>query len=191
MTAAAPPLRRLPLPVSEPPYDDELPAPRPQRPADATQGTLALAFTMPSGVPARPRPPLHLVSPLHPVALLDEDDDDFGPQATPRAALPDPRPWAARLVQALVDAVAGDRPVRQLVRWTSAEVYADVTSRARAERRRASAARALVRTVHVSEPDDGVAEVAALVRRGARATAVALRLEGLDGRWQCTALELG
>ena len=43
----------------------------------------------------------------------------------------------------------------------------------------------------MSEPVDGVAEVAALVRRGARSTAVALRLEGLDGRWQCTALELG
>jgi hypothetical protein len=33
--------------------------------------------------------------------------------------------------------------------------------------------------------------VCALVRRGARSTAVALRLEGRDGRWQCTALELG
>ena len=51
--------------------------------------------------------------------------------------------------------------------------------------------RGVVRSVHVSLPADGVAEVAALVRRGARSTAVALRLEGLDGRWQCTALELG
>ena len=40
-------------------------------------------------------------------------------------------------------------------------------------------------------PDEIAAEVAALVRRGVRTTAVALRLEGLDGRWQCTALELG
>jgi hypothetical protein len=45
--------------------------------------------------------------------------------------------------------------------------------------------------VHVAEPADGVAEVAAMVRRGARTTAVAVRLEGLDGRWQCTAVELG
>jgi hypothetical protein len=43
----------------------------------------------------------------------------------------------------------------------------------------------------VSEPADGVAEVCALVRRGARSTAVALRMEGMDGRWQCTAIELG
>jgi hypothetical protein len=45
--------------------------------------------------------------------------------------------------------------------------------------------------VRVTEPADGVAEVSALVRRGLRVTAVALRLEGMDGRWQCTALELG
>jgi len=49
----------------------------------------------------------------------------------------------------------------------------------------------VVRSLHVSAPADGVAEVAALVRRDARSTALALRLEGLDGRWQCTALELG
>jgi hypothetical protein len=30
-----------------------------------------------------------------------------------------------------------------------------------------------------------------MVRRGLRTTAVAMRLEGLDGRWQCTAVELG
>jgi len=51
--------------------------------------------------------------------------------------------------------------------------------------------RGVVRSLHVSEPADGVAEVAASVRRGPRCTALALRLEGLDGRWQCTALEVG
>jgi hypothetical protein len=48
-----------------------------------------------------------------------------------------------------------------------------------------------VSSVRLTEPADGVAEVAATVRRGRRTTAVALRLEGLDGRWQCTALEVG
>lgn len=49
--------------------------------------------------------------------------------------------------------------------------------------------RAVVRSVHVSEPADGVAEVCATVQRGLRATTMALRIEGVDGRWQCTALE--
>jgi hypothetical protein len=73
------------------------------------------------------------------------------------------------------------------------EVYEQVTGRAPAQpgAQDAAPARALVRSVHVSEPADGVAEVSALVRRGVRCTAVALRLEGMDGRWQCTALEVG
>ena len=50
--------------------------------------------------------------------------------------------------------------------------------------------RASVRSVHVCEPTDGVAELAAVVRRGSRMAAIALRLEGVDGRWQCTALQL-
>ena len=51
--------------------------------------------------------------------------------------------------------------------------------------------RPLVRSVHVSEPADGVAEACAVVDTGPRRRAVALRLEGMDGRWQCTALQLG
>jgi hypothetical protein len=45
-----------------------------------------------------------------------------------------------------------------------------------------------VRSVHVQERPDGVAEVSATVRRGGRYAAVALRLEGVDGQWRCTEL---
>jgi hypothetical protein len=176
----------------------------------AVQGALALSFVLPSGLPAVPEPPA-----AHPCVLpgadratwgrtgaaADPDLDDFGPQPTRRAHLPEPRAWGGRLVQALVEVLAGDRPAGQLVRWTSSEVYDDVTAlvpvraRPRWSRPRPPGTepptRAAVRSVHVTEPADGVAEVAATVTRGRRTTAVALRLEGLDGRWQCTALELG
>lgn len=197
-----PPVRRVPAPRSEPPYDDET-----QQPARADgsgeggtalgiQGTLALSFVLPSGLPTEPAPVpgLRLVPPL-PAEVGQEEaaaDVDFGPQPTGRASLPDPRVWSARLVQAMVDVLSGVRPAGQLVRWTSAGVYdelgARVASTSAAARRQP---RAVVRSVHVSEPADGVAEVAACVRRGVRTTAVALRLEGLDGRWQCTALHIG
>jgi hypothetical protein len=182
------PLRRLPLPVCEPPYDDEL---EPSRSAwsasagsgtPAVQGTLALAFGLPTGVPAVPEPPpdLRLV------------EDEFGPLPTGREALPAPRTWAARVVQAIVEVLAGVRPATQLVRWTTADVYEQISSRVLTVRADAAEPpRGVVRSLHVSEPADGVAEVCASVRRGARSTAVALRLEGMDGRWQCTALELG
>ena len=207
-----PTLRRLPAPACEPPYDDELDGRTVHRAAwsraaaeagGAVQGTLALAFVLPTGVPAVPVAPIGLrlvPSPAstgpaaepRPDALEELDEVDFGPQPTGRADLPEPRTWAARLVQALVEVLAGDRPVGQLVRWTSAAVYDDMSALARpGDRGTSAAARGVVRSVHVSEPVDGVAEIAALVRRGRRTTAVALRLEGLDGRWQCTAVELG
>jgi Family of unknown function (DUF6459) len=49
----------------------------------------------------------------------------------------------------------------------------------------------VVRSVHVSEPVDGIAEVCAIVQQGPRCRTIALRLEGIDGRWQCTALQIG
>jgi hypothetical protein len=49
----------------------------------------------------------------------------------------------------------------------------------------------LIGRVRVCEPVDGVAEVSAVARRAGRAHAVAARLEGIDGRWRCTALQIG
>jgi hypothetical protein len=200
------PLRRLPLPCSEPPFDDELslgPGGWPPRRSatvgvhrrprdqvnDAIQGTLALAFVLPSGLPAMPELPPDL-------ELIASDTgapDEFGPRPTRRAALPAPRTWAGRVVQAIVEVLAGMRPATQLVRWTTEEVYEQISSRVLPARGCdvEGPPRGVVRSLHVSEPADGVAEVCALVRRGARSTAVALRLEGMDGRWQCTAIELG
>jgi hypothetical protein len=186
-------LRRLPAPACEPPYDDERPGGGPAGPPPgAVQGTLALAFVLPNGMPAAPSPPPGLRLVPRPAADEDADAVDFGPQPTSTAELPTARGWAARFVQAVIEVLAGDRPVSQLVRWTTTAVYDDLAALVVAPAAaRAAAARGVVRSIHVAEPVDGVAEVAALVRRGARSTAVALRLEGLDGRWQCTALELG
>jgi hypothetical protein len=186
-------LRHLPAPASEPPYDDEDTGRGPAGPPPgAVQGTLALAFVLPNGMPATPAAPPGLRLVPRPTAEDDADAVDFGPQPTPTAELPTARGWAARFAQAIVEVLAGDRPVSQLVRWTTTAVYDDLAALVVGPGAvPTSAARGIVRSVHVSEPVDGVAEVAALVRRGARSTALALRLEGLDGRWQCTALELG
>lgn len=182
-------VRRLPLPACEPPYDDD-PATPDRHTASGvpmTQGTLALAFTLPSGVAAEPPVPRTL-------QLVPGGDPTTG--KTQRDALSDPRIWAGRLVQAILEVLNGDRPPAQLVRWTSAEIYADMQRRVHARARLRTptlhaGGRATVRSVHVCQPATDIAEIAVTVLRAGRMSAVALRLEGVKGRWQCTALELG
>jgi len=205
--AAATRLRIVPTPQWDPPHDQE-PAGLAEAPP-AVQGALALAFALPNGLPQQPTPPplrlltggraIDAADATGPAGLsrLDADQEAalervFGPQATARDALPEPRAWAARIAQAVVEVLAGDRPASQLVRWTAADVYEGVRRSARTRRPAGGPPpRAAVRSVRVCEPADGVVEACAVVRRGARYHAVALRLQGLDGRWQCTALQLG
>jgi len=46
-------------------------------------------------------------------------------------------------------------------------------------------------SLHVSEPTDGVAEVCCSYRRSRRVAAMACRLQGIDGRWRMTDLQVG
>lgn len=187
--------RRLPAPATEPPYDDER-----EHDRLLTDGALALDLT--DDVTEPEQAARDTVAERHLRVVRGRppkprtEDSFFAPQPTPRVALPDPYSWTGRFVQAVVEVLAGERPVAQLLRWTTDRVYADVTRRARALGRptpagRRGRGRALVRSVHLCEPRDGVVEAAVHVRHGGRSRAVALRLEGLDGRWRCTALVLG
>ena len=127
------------------------------------------------------------------------DEELFGVQPTVHADLPDPARWAARLGQALVEVMHGARPPAQVLRWTSAEVYTVVARRgALAARRAGQQVRqgdgvnrlVRVRTARVCHPRDDVAEASLVVLDGRHIRALALRLEGRDGRWVVTALEV-
>jgi hypothetical protein len=122
--------------------------------------------------------------------------DEFSAQRrTPGHALPEPGRWAAQFVQAAVEVTTGLRPSSQLIRWTSDEVQTMLTRRAGLARAAAARGRrprrSVVRSTRVCIPRDGVAEASAVVTDGSRFRAVALRLEGLDGRWRVTALQIG
>jgi hypothetical protein len=169
------------LPLPPRPGDDASPTP--------VQGTLALDFALPSGVPAVPRPPA--------LTLVVGGDETPVAHRGHEGQPPPAKEWAGRFVQAVVEVVAGDRPVQQLVRWTNERVYADLSRRVRilglttnaATRHRTE--RSHVRSVHIFQPHPCSAEVAAHVRHGARSRAVAARLDAERGRWTCTALRLG
>jgi hypothetical protein len=97
--------------------------------------------------------------------------------------------WISRLVQAIVEVLAGTRTLSQLHPWTSPNVYRTVRSRHRAMRSHPGS-QPVLRSVHVNHPRPGVAEVCAVLRCGPRGQAMALRFEEVDGRWLCTALEM-
>lgn len=146
-------------------------------PVATVQGTLALDLGV---VPAAPPvPDLHVV----PVQASQEHREV--------------QAWAARFAQATVEVLGGDRPVAQLLRWTTARVYADLDRRVRilgrttAAPRRQRTARAQVASVRVYQPGPDCAEVSVHVRHGHRSRAIAARLERRDDAWRCVALQLG
>ncbi len=122
------------------------------------------------------------------------DDEDFGRQPTRSSLLPEPTAFVAHLAQAVVEVVSGQRSAPQLIRHTAPTVYSVIARQARvAGRRRLPGPRrpAVVRRVRVCEPADGIVEACAVVVSHGRVRALALRLEGLDGRWLVTALTIG
>ncbi len=91
-----------------------------------------------------------------------------------------------RYTQAAVEIVGGDRPVTQLLRWSSREVYLDLERRAqlvaRAGRHQAGQGRVQpvrpkVLGVHTCFLARDVVEVSAHVRYGERSRALAVRFE--------------
>lgn len=193
-------LRAVP---SEPPYDDELDADPYADPADPGTdpyaGVVPLALSLPRapGMPELDLPGLAMrPGPADPVddgqsrRVEAELRRVFGRQRTPRAELPSPGPRAAAAVRLLLEVLVGDRPVRQISGWVSPRVLAGLDGR-RPGRRDGFGRRPVVRSLRVTEPGDAVAEVSAVVDVGPRVRAVALRLEGLDGRWTVTALHVG
>ena len=143
----------------------------------AVQGTLALDLR--GGRPGLPETP---------------ELEPPGPARLPHVADTEVRAWAARLAQAVVEAVGLQRPVSQLVRWTAPDVYRDLERRVLLLRRASDGARSVrpqVRSIHVCRPTPTCAEVSVHIRHGSRSRALAMRMERRGERWQCTVLEFG
>ncbi len=116
---------------------------------------------------------------------------DFGPTWSSRNDLPEPGLAGRRLLLLVLEGLAGLRPLAQAQRLTAPNLYAGLAARPRPAWCAGGTAPVLLGPVHVCEPVDGVAEISAVARRSGRAHAVAARLEGIDGRWRCTALQIG
>jgi len=121
----------------------------------------------------------------------------FAPQRTSTADLPDPETFLRNISRGVLEIFAGVREVDQLARWLTEDAYRKLVTRANLAARARSARgipakRPLHQIVSVrhSSPADGIVEGVVIVRGPARTRAVALRLEGMDGRWRTTSLAL-
>ncbi|MEP7089701.1 MAG: Rv3235 family protein [Nocardioidaceae bacterium] len=179
------------------------PAPRAHRPPAPGESLATITHLSPPGT-RRGQVPVAMVQGT---LALDLDRLPAEPATPDLRMVPDPahdaakhrevRIWAARFAQAAVEVLGGDRPLAQLLQWTTARVYADLDRRSRILGRVAPApdrlrtVRPQVRSVHVCLPADGAAEVSVHVQHGHRSRAIAARLERRHGRWTCVALQLG
>ncbi len=176
------------VPDCEPPYDDER-----RRPADVRPGSRPVAAGD-AGGPTRNRtanrgatatakvaPLVHSTS-----AAAWSEEADIGGRPTTTAELPAAERSASVLARALIEVLSGHRPVGQLRVHCAPDVYAGLAGRPTF----ASTALPHLVSVRVCEPADGVAEVSVTYRRAERVRALAFRMQGVDGRWRMTALQL-
>ncbi len=215
--AISPALSRVPylapVPQCEPPFDDELELRR-------QTGGPADSGLVPVGVPSRSAArvtlgvPFHTVPPATGGRVLPErrartagtsratgratsiaaagvppwsSESDVGVQRTGTGLLPPAARTGPVFARALIEVLSGRRPVAQLRVHCAPDIYAGLTQRPSA----GALALPHLLTVRVCEPADGVAEVSAAFRRADRVRAMAFRIQGVDGRWRITALELG
>jgi Family of unknown function (DUF6459) len=171
--------------------------------------TLAAEPDEPVKPPARARLTPIVEPPARPLAargplpgaprLAGSRDGRQGPTRTEGAVdgapLPDPTPLCCAMVQAAVEALRGTRPLAQLARWVSPEIYEQLAMRSELTQRVLGRTdvpqRAAIRRIRLCRLGREAAEATVVVDDGPRVRAVAVRLEGHRGQWRATALEIG
>lgn len=202
----------VPVPQCEPPFDDEIEARRP--PADPGEEGLTVggggdsAARVMLGVPFHAVPTAlggRMLPPRSPPTAATaratgratsiaaagvppwSSESDVGVQRTGTGLLPPAARTGPVFARALIEVLSGRRPVAQLRVHCAPDIYAGLAQRPSA----GALALPHLLTVRVCEPADGVAEISAAFRRADRVRAMAFRIQGVDGRWRITALELG
>src|SRR5690606_6452142 len=180
-------VRRLPVPVSLPPYDDETGAVGHHGVGHRDVGHHGVGHH--GAAPAEPaRPALRLVDAAgEPTAVTPAVTPAIAPAVV--SGRPDPRRWVAKRSQPALECLYGQRPVQQLTRWTDEAVYAALARRV-GRRQARSAIRPRIRAVRVCQVSATVIEATSISQLGAQTQALAVRLEADGQRWVCTAFEL-
>ncbi|MCL3862663.1 Rv3235 family protein [Actinotalea sp. K2] len=136
-------------------------------------------------------PPPHLSPPDEPV-LRAWGHGQLRLEPAP-TELPDPDDLCSAVVLAAVEALNGTRPLAQLTRWVSPQVYEALAEQIRSTgtRQGRTLRRATVRPAHLCRVSPRVAEAGVVVHDGSRARAAAIRVEAHRGSWRATVLQIG
>ena len=178
-------LRLITVPAGWPPYDCETHG-------AACPVARAAALTKPHISHQAPPP----AGPPRPTAPSLAPGQSTAGQGTAGQATALPRKFA----QVIVEILAGSRPLRQTVGWTTDRVRAQIGDLTQVL---ASDQRPRIRRVVTSQPAASVVEMTVVVTFGARSRALAMRFEHMPARqprpglparparWLCTELETG
>ena len=134
---------------------------------------------IPVPIPQKPR--LYLVA----STFGEEYDEEFAPEPTSAADLPDIHELVFQFIHNVVEIWAGRRSASQVQAMCHHLIYAELQRKAGQQKLVGR-----IRKIKVTEPLDGIIESTVTIRYADRLRVVAIRFEGLDGRWLCTALTL-
>ncbi len=127
------------------------------------------------------KPRLYLV----PSTFGEEFDAEFAPQPTSANDLPDINPLVLQFMYNALEIWAGKRSPQQLQQLCHYKVFGELQKKAGSLKEIGR-----VRKSRITQPLDGICEATITIRFGDRLRVVAIRFEGLDGRWLCTYLAL-
>jgi hypothetical protein len=122
---------------------------------------------------------------LVPSTFGEDLEPDEMPIPTSAADLPELHAWTMKFIVSVVEIWAGRRQPAQLIRWCHRFIYMDLLKSAGTQKEIGK-----IRSIHQSEPFDGICESTVVIRFGERFRSAVIRFEGVDGRWLCTALHL-
>ena len=105
-----------------------------------------------------------------------------------RSSLPAPASFVGAVALALCEIEAGLRSIQQLERISHPSLWPSLHARVQRRGGPYVSTTSLLR-VHLQEVTPGLVEAVAVVRRGQRVAAIAMQLDGADGRWELIALQ--
>lgn len=176
--------------------------PRSDAPSGASAGTRPVTTVGPLTAAGPTRGQIRAVPiravPIRPVPIravpirvsttpLWSTDSDSGIRHTSSADLPPALGSATMLCRALLEVLTGRRDLNQLRIHCAPDVFAGMRTKIDAARLRP----AMLLSIAVCQPADGIAEVSVIFRSAGRTRALALRMQGVDGYWRITVLDMG